>query len=112
MNWINALFSGVVNFVGMHPFFTMMMAGAYIVAVGQLPAPTATSRQWYKEVFAVLNFFSLQFKRMFPKVENSPNFQDAVNLQQKIAGQEPTTVKVPPAVEDIPAPPAKPTSKD
>src|ERR1700678_2729184 len=109
MNWINNFFSAVVGFVGVHPFFTMMIAGAYIVAVGQLPAPTATSPQLYKEVFAVLNFFSLQFKRMFPKVEDAPNFQNAVNLQQKIAGQKQTEVKVPPAVEDIPVPPAKPT---
>ena len=111
MNWINNFFSAVVAFVGMHPFFMFMMAGVYIVAVGQLPAPTATSPLLYKEVFAVLNFFALQFKRMAPKVENSPNFEAAVNLQQKMAGQEPTAVKVPPAVEDIPVPPTNSDKK-
>jgi hypothetical protein len=47
---------------------------------------------------------SVQFGRMFPKVENSPNFEPAVNLQQKMAGQEQTAVKVPPTVEDIKPP--------
>lgn len=99
MNWINAFFAGVVGFVELHPFFTLMMAGVYLTVVGQLPAPSAKTPLWYKELFAVLNFFSLQFGRMYPKVENSPNFPAAVNLQQKLAGQEPTPVQVPPTVE-------------
>lgn len=99
MNWVNTFIAGVVSFVGLHPFLTLTMAGLYITFVGQLPAPSVGSPLWYREVFAGLNFFSLQFGRMYPKVENSPNFEKAVNLQQKLAGQVPTPVQVPPVVE-------------
>lgn len=56
-----------------------LLAGAYITVVGSLNAPTKDSPQWYVSLFALLNFFSLQFSRMSPKLEKSPNFVDAVN---------------------------------
>jgi hypothetical protein len=99
-----SVYNAIYNFMVAHPLLTLFIAGGYITFVGSLDAPTATSSQAYKSLFAVLNFFSLQFKRMFPKVESSPNFQPAVNLQQKLAGQEETSVRVPPTVEDKPKP--------
>lgn len=78
MNWVNSVLNGLPNFVEAHPFFTLMIVGAYVAAVGQLNAPTKNSATWYRMTFAVLNFFSLQFGRMFPKIENSPNFLDGV----------------------------------
>jgi len=92
--------SAILNFVWFHPFITLTVGGCYVAGVGQLNSPTKDSPTWYRILFAVLNFLSLQFQRMSPKVEKSPNFQDAVNLQQQLAGQEPTAVKVPPTVED------------
>jgi hypothetical protein len=101
---MSKVWDSIYNFGVAHPLLALLVVGAYIAGVGSLKAPTADSSQVYKTLFAVLNFFSLQFKRMFPKVEDSPNFPAAVNLQQKIAGQEPTPVKVPPKVEDAPKP--------
>lgn len=78
MNFINSFFNGVTMLAEKHPFFMLMVAGAYVAAVGQLSSPTKDSPTWYRMTFAVLNFLSLQFNRMAPKVENSPNFLPAV----------------------------------
>lgn len=78
----------------LHSEFThFMLTGAYIIVVGTLESPTKDSPQWYKSLFALLNFFSLQFSRMSPKIEKSPNFQDAVNIQAQAAGLPPIAVK-------------------
>lgn len=73
-----SIFDAIYNFMVVHPLLTLALAGAYIAFVGSLDAPTSNSSQAYKSLFAVLNFFSLQFKRMSPKVESSPNFPAAV----------------------------------
>lgn len=62
-----------------------LLAGMYITFVGSLDAPTKDSPQWYVSLFAVLNFLALQFSRMTPKVENSPNWQAAFNNGQATA---------------------------
>lgn len=93
------IFTAIYNFAASHPWVIFTIYLMYAAFVGSLRAPTAQSGQAYISLFAVLNALSMQFGRMFPKVENSPNFEPAVNLQQKIAGQEPMPVKVPPVVE-------------
>jgi hypothetical protein len=92
----------IYNFVAGHPWWTFFFYLIYTTFVGSLKAPTATSSQAYISLFAVLNAVATQFSRMSPKVESSPNFEPAVNLQQKLAGQEQTPVKVPPVVESAP----------
>jgi hypothetical protein len=94
----------IYNLIAAHPWWVLLLYLIYSTVVGTLKAPTASSSQFYISLFAVLNMLSVQFGRMFPKVENSPNFEPAVNLQQKMAGQEQTAVKVPPTVEDIKPP--------
>jgi hypothetical protein len=70
-----------------------------------LRAPTSTSTQNYVSWFAIVNTVAGNLARINPpKVENSPNFEAAVNLQQKMAGQPATPVQVPPTVEDSPKP--------
>jgi hypothetical protein len=92
MNW---------NSVG-HFFVTYQLPlyVVYCLFVGSLRSPTSESSQFYVSFFAVANGVAANLGRMFPRVESSPNFQAAVNLQQKLAGQEATAVKVPPTVED------------
>jgi hypothetical protein len=99
-----SIFTAIYDFAAGHPWVIFTIYLVYAAFVGSLRAPTAQSGQAYISLFAVLNALSMQFGRMFPKVENSPNFEPAVNLQQKMAGQEQTAVKVPPNVEDKPKP--------
>ena len=96
--------SSIWNYIGSHGWTVLLSYVIYNAFVGSLKAPTATSSQAYISVFAILNAIAANFGRISPKVENSPNFQPAVNLQQRIAGQEETAVKVPPEVEDKPKP--------
>jgi hypothetical protein len=76
----------------------------FIALVGGMPAPSATSSTGYKWAFSSLNLFAANFARAAgPKIENSPNFQAALNIQQSVAGQAPTVV--------VPSPPA-PSAED
>jgi hypothetical protein len=50
----------------------------YCLFVGSLRAPTKDSSQAYVSFFAVVNGLAANLGRMFPSVEKSPNFQDAV----------------------------------
>jgi hypothetical protein len=90
-----------------------VMYFAFIAVVGGMPAPTVTSGIPYKWAFSSLNIFAANFARAWgPKIENSPNFQAAVNIQQQLAGQKPTVVKpldvtIPEAVVEAKLPPAK-----
>jgi hypothetical protein len=96
------ILTAIYDFIANH---TVVILIGYIVFnafVGSLKAPTSQSSQMYISVFAVLNALAVNFGRMFPKVESSPNFQPAVNLQQSMAGQKQTVVQVPPEVEDKP----------
>jgi hypothetical protein len=95
--------AAIYDFVVAHPIVTLTMYMCFNAFVGSLKAPSSTSGQFYISLFAVLNALAANFGRMFPKVESSPNFEPAVNLQQKMAGQLQTPVKVPPTVEDLKA---------
>ncbi len=95
---MNTLFS----WIGNHETIAAL-SGYYVVsaAIGAMPAPTATSSLIYQFIFKFLNTIGGNLARAFNTyVEASPNFGDAVNLQQKLAGQPATAVKVPPIVED------------
>jgi len=86
----------------MSPAFVHTEAGHFILyllaltAIQSMEAPTATSGGFYRWAFAFLNSFAMQFTRAFrAKVENSPNFQAAVNIQTNQAGVEPILVTKP-----------------
>lgn len=75
------------NFAVAHPFlfltiWTAIWNGFYFVFsayVGSLRAPTAQSTQNYCSYFAVMNAIAGNLHRMNPpQVENSPNWQAAV----------------------------------
>jgi hypothetical protein len=94
----------LANLISNHQTLSVLVA-YYILsaAIGAMPAPTATSSTFYQFLFKFSNTIGGNITRAFNTyVESSPNFQPAVNLQQKIAGQEETAVKVPPKVEDKP----------
>jgi hypothetical protein len=95
MNPINE----VLSFLNQHGILVLFLYIIFNAYVGSLRAPTAKSGQTYVSFFAVMNALAANFGRMFPKVENSPNFEPAVNLQQNLAGQPVTPVQVPPIVE-------------
>jgi hypothetical protein len=86
-----------------------VMAGIALTAISSLEAPTKDSSPTYRFMFRFLNALALQFKRMFPKIEDSPNFQDAVNIQTEKAGLPPIPVQKPapaePSAGDAPIPP-------
>ena len=89
----------ILNFLNQNGILVLFIYICFNAFVGSLRAPTASSRQAYVSFFAVMNALAANFGRMFPKVENSPNFEPAVNMQQQLAGQPPTPVQVPPTVE-------------
>lgn len=100
MNAIDML----LGFPSAHPIaFAAICTGAATGAqwvwnsfIGALPAPTATSTQKYKFWFRFLNLMAANIERSKgPKVEDSPNFQDALNIQTKGAGQPAITVQMP-----------------
>lgn len=98
--------NALIGFISSHEVIAALVA-YYVVsaAVGAMPAPGATDGKGYNFWFKFLNTVGGNLTRAFNTyVEASPNFQPAVNLQQKMAGQDQTTVKVPPVVE---APPIK-----
>jgi hypothetical protein len=89
--------STVVNFFAHTELGHFVLYFAFIAFVGGMPAPTATSGTAYKWTFSSLNAFAANFIRAAgPKIENSPNFQAAVNVQQALAGQPQTVAKTPP----------------
>jgi hypothetical protein len=62
--------------------FIMYFAG--IAFVGGMPAPTATSGIAYRWTFTSLNMFAANFKRaVSTKIENSPNWEAAVQAEIK-----------------------------
>jgi hypothetical protein len=67
-----------------------------IAIIGGMPAPTASDGKAYCWLFASLNLFAANFHRAAStNVENSPNFQSALNKQQAVQGQRQTTVVQP-----------------
>ena len=73
----------------------------YIVAsafISGMPAPSATSSIAYRWAFSTLNLIAANIHRgTSTAIEKSPNFQDALNLQQAAQGQRQTNV-IPPSV--------------
>lgn len=86
-----------------------VLAGIALTAISSMEAPTKDSSKTYRYMFRFLNALALQFKRMFPKIEESPNFQAAVDIQTAKAGLPPIAVQQPapsePAAGDPPIPP-------
>jgi hypothetical protein len=67
-----------------------------LTAIQSMDAPTAQSSGFYRWSFKFLNSMSMSFKRAFgAKVENSPNFQAAVDIQTRQAGVDPIQVTKP-----------------
>ena len=94
----------MTNFIQEHPIAFVILwttfQYAFSAFASSLRAPTNASPQWYLSIFAVINAIAGNLSRISPpKVESSPNFEAAVNLQQKIAGQLPTPVQIPATVE-------------
>lgn len=83
-----------------------VLAGIALTAISSLEAPTKDSSPTYRFMFRFLNAIALQFKRMFPKIEESPNFQAAVDIQTAKAGLPPIDIQKPapaePAAGDAP----------
>ena len=79
-------------------FILYLSATAFI---GGMPAPTASSSVAYRWMFSSLNSFAMNFTRAFAsKVEKSPNFQGALDVQTNIAGVPSIDVK---PVDAVPA---------
>lgn len=90
------------HWIAQNPALTLVLwtifLGAFSAYVGSLRAPTKDSSQSYVSYFAIMQSLVLNFSRIKPQVENSPNFQAAVNIQQAQAGQAQTpVVPIPPA---------------
>lgn len=91
--------SELIHFLFRTEMGHFILAGVALTAISSLEAPTKDSPAWYRYMFRFLNALALQFKRMFPKIESSPNFQDAVNIQTEKAGMPPIAVKQPAPAE-------------
>lgn len=73
----------VLHSEGLH--FALYFAAAAFI--GGMPAPTKDSSVFYVWTFRSLNLFAANlFRSKGPVVENSPNFQDAVDIQTAKAG--------------------------
>jgi hypothetical protein len=94
--------TALFNLIEAHPTISVLIAYYLLsAAIGAMPAPTASDGRGYQFFFKFFNTIGGNLTRAFNTyVEGSPNFQPAVNLQQEMAGQQQTTVKVPPTVED------------
>ncbi len=71
----------IVSFVTAHQVLsTFIVTSVWSSFISALPAPTATSTPWYQFVFRFCNYLAFNISRgNSTKVENSPNFQAAVN---------------------------------
>ncbi len=61
--------------------FHLAFLAFYIRSVAKLEAPTKDSGMWYKNFFAIANASTLQWERINPHVEKSPNWRDAVTRE-------------------------------
>jgi hypothetical protein len=80
--------NSMVQFLQMHKTVDTLIV-YYIGSsfVGSLPAPTASSTMFYQFFFKFSNTLAGNLTRAFAtRVEKSPNFQDAVVIQQKTNG--------------------------
>jgi len=86
-----------IQFIQAHPtVFTLVGYYVAISFVGSLPAPQATSSMFYQFVFKFVNTLAGNLARAYAsKVESSPNFQAAVNIQNAKTGEEKMVVQMP-----------------
>jgi hypothetical protein len=91
--------SQIWSFIVAHETISTLVA--YYVAIsftGSLPAPTAKSTMFYQFFFKFVNTLAGNLARAYSsRVESSPNFQDAVNIQNAKAGTEKLVVEMPAA---------------
>jgi hypothetical protein len=69
------------SFFMAHQVICTIIAGVvWSSVISSLPAPGATSSPLYMFIFKLMNALAANFARAYStKVEQSPNFQDAVN---------------------------------
>ncbi len=91
--------SGILQFFMHSELGHFVLAGLFLIAVSSMEAPTKDSSAFYRYSFRFLNAVALQLKRVFPKVESSPNFQDAIDIQTSKAGVPPIAVQQPAPAE-------------
>lgn len=71
-----------------------ILAGTIVKMVASLESPTKDSSMTYRNFFRIANVIVFQWERINPKIENSPNFVDAVNKIPKVT-QEITKEDIP-----------------
>ena len=80
--------NAIWNFIMQHQV-TFSLGAAYVwsAVISALPAPTGASSMFYQFVFKFLNVLAANITRSYKTaVENSPNFQGAVDRQTTMAG--------------------------
>ena len=86
------------SFIVLHSTISSLIA--YYVAisfVGSLPAPQATSSMFYQFTFKFINTLAGNLARAYSsKVESSPNFAAAVNIQNAKTGEQKVVVPLTP----------------
>lgn len=91
--------TAIWDFLMAHPTSSALV-GYYIAIsfVGSLPAPTVNSSMFYQFVFKFVNTLAGNLARAYStKVEGSPNFVAAVNIQNAKVGEEKLVVPMAPA---------------
>jgi hypothetical protein len=73
--------NAIVSFLTAHQVLSTFVAtSVWSSFISALPAPQAASSQFYSFVFKFCNYLAFNLSRASStRVENSPNFQDAVN---------------------------------
>jgi hypothetical protein len=88
----------IFGFIQAHPTSSTLVA--YYIAisfVGSLPAPQAASSMFYQFVFKFVNTLAGNLARAYSsKVEASPNFAAAVNIQNAKMGEQKVVVPLSP----------------
>jgi hypothetical protein len=89
--------SQIWSFIVEHQTIATLVAYYVAIAfVGSLPAPTANSTQLYRFFYQFANTLGGNLTRAFAsKVESSPNFVDAMNIQNAKAGSDKRVVEMP-----------------
>lgn len=87
----------IVGIYTAHPYISTLVSYWVLSAfIGALPAPTATSNSLYKFIFSFANSLGGNILRaLSTRVEGSPNFQDAVNIQNAKTGTGKVVVEMP-----------------
>jgi hypothetical protein len=86
------------NFFQAHQVLCTLAAGyTWSAFISALPAPTATSTALYRFWFSFFNYLAANIARaQNSKVESSPNFVDAVNIQNAKTGEAKIVVPITP----------------